>query len=692
MAKRIYQIGLLVMVMCLGFFQPNANAKFLWDEIDDLFWDCYHAKVLDIGPFDAYGECKGKSYKPMFEKSNLSEKLEDHVWIPAKGSLKVLSDCIELKFEFDSEAIDFFKSKFAQYQNRMPIALEIDIYDLGQTMDSLREAVVCENTEGQFPNIQVVVDTKAFDSGNNYSLIVKYPQNFKAGVLYTIRFYPNGTTQNTSQLRLSFQIGINISVANKLAIAYDDNYRVTSSISDSAGTVWDYFVVESDGFSIITCPYVDKICWHDKNSDKPGCEDGDPFAQSSPGSSNSGSNIPADNSDSPPNYANPYASPVTNDPPIITTPKPLPNLRPYEMKVYRGDTLLVSGRNQSQAGESFKLESYIVSDNADCINGGNPRNIDSEVQVQIGDGSWITIDTVQTQPSTLTKGNPHKETTLYLIPEVARGKMLRFRIKVDSENEIKETNENDNVSDPANERYPIVGSYNLAVANASLTNGNAQVYQNSIGRVRYAITNTGPDTPLSSQGIRTVSEVKKPGSSTFVLIDEDGSDSDELSPNRLQEESTSLDGFSFNLPGIWTFRIRTDCYNKLIETNESDNEFVFTINVVPDNRRASVIITGLGLKEGKSFKKNTRVHPWVKVKNTGDAFPAGAITIDYLIDGKRRDGDTIQASELGPGVEKEEKVNNNDIRLGDKGNRTLTVVVKINGAEVARKNFSFKVK
>jgi subtilase family serine protease len=361
------------------------------------------------------------------------------------------------------------------------------------------------------------------------------------------------------------------------------------------------------------------------------------------------------------------------------------------MKVYRGDTLLHSGVNQSQAGEELTLENYFVSDGANCSNGGDAKNIRSDVQVKIGDGSWRTFDVVLTQPSTLTKGNPHKETSHYIIPEEAKGKMLEFRTKVDSSNDIKETNESNNTSDPNNERYPIVGNYNLIVANAGLTDSKTTVYQNSIGRVRYAISNIGTDTPLSSQGIRSTAEVKKPGESSYSLIAEDGSDSDQLSPGRLQEESTSQDGFSFNLAGTWSFRVTADCYNKLIENNETDNTYEFTVNVVPDNRRAIITITEARLKEGSSIKKSTRVHPICKVKNTGDAYPSGPLTIDYIID-KRRDGDTIQASELGPGVEKEEKVNNDNIKMGDKGNRTLTVTVKINGTEVARKNYSFKVK
>jgi hypothetical protein len=376
------------------------------------------------------------------------------------------------------------------------------------------------------------------------------------------------------------------------------------------------------------------------------------------------------------------------------TDRPLPNLRLHEMKVYRGDTLLHSGKNQSQVGEVFTLENYLICEEENCQNGNQHgvRDIESDVQVQIGDGAWRTFDTVLTQPGTLTKDDPHKETSHYTIPEEARGKMLRFRIKVDSDDDIRETKESDNISNPDNERYPIVGNYNLIVANATLTNGLTEVYQNTIGRVRYAIQNIGTDTPLSSQGIRSVAEVKKPGETTYSLIAEDGSDSDELTPNRLQEESTSLDGFSFNIPGIWEFRIRTDCYNKLIESNEGDNTYTFAVEVKADNRKAIIVITEARLKEGSSFKKDTRVHPMMKCKNIGDAYPAGPLSIDYLIDSRRRDGDTIQASELGPGVEKDEKVNHDDMRLGDKGNRTLTVVIKINGGEVARKDYNFKVK
>lgn len=375
-------------------------------------------------------------------------------------------------------------------------------------------------------------------------------------------------------------------------------------------------------------------------------------------------------------------------------PNSLPDLRLHEMKVYRGDTLLKSGKNQSQVGEEFEIENYIVSEEADCQNGNdtNTKNVESTLQVQIGNGSWKDVKTVRTRPSTLKKDKPHKETIKYKIPEEAKGKMIRFRIDIDTNDDIIERNENNNLSDPNNERYPIIGDYNLIVDNASLTNNLTEVYQNTIGRVRYAIVNIDKDTPLSSQGVRSRVEVKKPGSLNYVLINEDGSDSDELIPNRFQEESTSLDGFPFDIPGIWTFKITTDYNQRLIETNEGDNAFCFSISVIPDNRKADIVIAGCGLKEGSSFKKGKKVHPYVYVENKGNAYPEGKIEIDYLIDGRRRDGDTIEASELGPGTKRHEKVNNDKIKLGDKGNRTLKVTIKIKGKLIDSEEFKFKVK
>lgn len=137
--RKTVGLAMLFLVLCGGFFRSNVWAGNMESEIKKAFWDCYG---WTFHPINQYGDCKGKSYETMFSQNDLGDKLEKHVWIPTKGILKVLDDYIELKFQFDDEAIDFFKGTFADSSNRMPIAFEIDISDESKTMDSLDQVVL----------------------------------------------------------------------------------------------------------------------------------------------------------------------------------------------------------------------------------------------------------------------------------------------------------------------------------------------------------------------------------------------------------------------------------------------------------------------------------------------------------------------------------------------------------------------
>jgi subtilase family serine protease len=325
--------------------------------------------------------------------------------------------------------------------------------------------------------------------------------------------------------------------------------------------------------------------------------------------------------------------------------------------------------------------------------------VETDIYVKISnkdaDGSWQHIGRVYTRPSTLTEGDPHKEAINFTIPPEAHNKRVYFKAEVDPTHEVHETNEDDNESYWQKEWYPVKGDTDLIISQAQLVGGITTVPMNSKYRFELAVRNIGTDTPLV--GIRGGYYLRKPNESVFSLLGTDGTDAEELSPNRDQWEASPTTGYFPDRVGIHEVMVCTDIESSVPETDESNNCKFFSFEVVPTLTKAQLMITYAALEEGSSFKKNTRVHPIMRCKNIGDGYPTSRIRVEYRIDGKLRDNDTIEISELGPGREKEEKVKHDDLRLGDKGNRTLEVrIIVSDPSEIfpggGTKSYSFRVK
>lgn len=383
-------------------------------------------------------------------------------------------------------------------------------------------------------------------------------------------------------------------------------------------------------------------------------------------------------------------------------PQNYPNLRIYSIGVFtESGGELKEQQSYLDIGKTYAIRVYPISEEENCLNGtpGNIENVETDIFVKISDkdadGSWQQIGRVYTRPSTLTEDNPHKETIFYTIPLEARNKRVYFLAKVDSTSEIHETDEDDNESYWQKEWYPVKGSTDLVISRAQLVGQMTTVPMNSKYRFEMAIRNIETDTPLV--GICSGYYLKKPGESVFTLISTDSSDAEELIYNRDQWETSPTTGYFPDRIGIHEVMVCTDIENSVTETDESNNCGVFNFEVVPSPTKAKLLITYAALEEGSSFKKNTRVHPIMRCKNIGDGYPTSSVRVEYRIDGKLRDKDTIEISELSPGREREERVKQDNLKLGDKGNRTLEVrIIVSDPTEIfpggGSKSFSFRVK
>jgi hypothetical protein len=252
--------------------------------------------------------------------------------------------------------------------------------------------------------------------------------------------------------------------------------------------------------------------------------------------------------------------------------------------------------------------------------------------------------------------------------------IYEVKVVIDANSLVPETNENNNSYTFTFEVKP--ENIDLTVHTARLVGSPSYVNLGATYRIEAAFQNIGTVTPRA--GIQSEYRIKKPGATSFTAIEQDGSDASELTPNRLQWESTPTSGYVADKAGMYEIMVVTDVNNSVTEMDESNNTKTFTFEVKaigPD-----FIISSLGFKEGLAIKKDSKVHPFANVRNIGTTTPTKGIRLAYYIDGKYRDDDGVDANELTPGRDQYESVNNDDIKLGNTGTRTLTVCADYQGA------------
>ncbi len=324
-----------------------------------------------------------------------------------------------------------------------------------------------------------------------------------------------------------------------------------------------------------------------------------------------------------------------------------------------------------------------------------------------GTGAWRRLDSATIHCSNLDPGATHTETKHTNLWEwiTTPG---RYNIvycmdhpQDDHNNggDYREEHESNNCSTPA--VFDVVpGVVNMPDTDLIVSSigikGKSFLYTSEMYGAFMTIRNTGAVLPATTT--RSQYAIKGPSTNNqYTQIADDGSEASNFSHNRDQyEEMISLIQAP-SVPGWYTLRGCADYLNLANETNETNNctEIPFEVRqAYPD-----FVVSAMWLREGTSIKKNTRVHPYCTVQNIGNGAPPRSILIAYYINsGVFRDNDTVEASEIGPGQSKTENVQNDNIKLGDRGNRTYTCCVDYQG-QVAESNegnncatIGFKVK
>jgi len=257
------------------------------------------------------------------------------------------------------------------------------------------------------------------------------------------------------------------------------------------------------------------------------------------------------------------------------------------------------------------------------------------------------------------------ETLSFTVPPEAAGKRIYFKAKVDSTDEVKETNEHDNWSDY--EWYPVPGNCDLTISNAQVTGGRTSLREGDRYGFEMWVTNVG--TTACPKDTQSGYYHKKPGGD-FVRVTDDHTEAHLLLPGQNNHELTLNEPFTADTPGTHELKVCANIDNSNIDTNSANNCKIIDFEVT--TYHPDFIVTQLGLKEGTIIKKGSYVHPYCVIKNIGNAPSPKDIRSAYYIDGDRRTDDGTKASELCVGCEKKEEVLGDIIKLGDKGTRTLT--------------------
>ncbi len=376
-----------------------------------------------------------------------------------------------------------------------------------------------------------------------------------------------------------------------------------------------------------------------------------------------------------------------SNPPPSTS---LPDLQIEEITVHitpeEGDsTRLTEETSLMNPGQTYQINVWPVSKEESCQNGNTTGNEDFEVKTDVfykyarseDEGDWQLLKRSETHCKYMDEDDSKKEMITFIVPVDAAGKRFYVKAKVDATEDIAETDENNNNSDV--EWYPIQGACDLVISSGNLTKGRLALNQGEPYGFGATVLNLGPDSCPSDTRLSYF--YKKPGDADWRSADGDDTPASKLLPNQSNEEWMTEDTLVADIPGTYQARICADTNNGNRETIESNNCFDFSYTVLAIVWKPDFIVSALWIAEGTTIKSGTRVHPHCNAKNIGNATPTKDMRLAYYINSNQyRDDDNVEASEMCVGCEQHEQVNNNNIKLGDRGTRSFMCCVDYQGA------------
>ena len=266
---------------------------------------------------------------------------------------------------------------------------------------------------------------------------------------------------------------------------------------------------------------------------------------------------------------------------------------------------------------------------------------------------------------------------------------------VDSKNQLPELNEGDNCKSATYNVVPyksdlIVSDLYLITSGGQVVRNGTSIPENSTVHPYCVATNQGNRN--TRNGIRLRYEVDAGN-----YRGDDGLDAGDLKVGASKTEYMS-DGFRLGDTGTRTYRCCVDYQGSESELNESNNCATIGFTVYPT--APAITITDLWVdydgkvvRNGGTGSKGKRYHPNVTFTNTGNrGMSCGAEAKYYINSNSYRDRDGID--NLGIGQSGHERVENDNIKLGDGGWRSYRVTIQSNCGEfpTVERTMSFYVK
>ncbi len=656
---------LLVIASLFSVTYP-AHADSLANQINDRFYDCMGSEwIQQIKSWSSPGkfaECKGQGYEVLFEASKISNQLSDkpHRWIPIKGKATVSDYFILVQFMLDDEMINFFKTKFLDSNTRLPIGLEIDVSPINS--DVFRESG--EVVGLKLPNdAGLFLDTSKFDNHPSYGAVIRNPHKLNANEPYAIVFYAKGApwynpsqdtklVQGSGEVRLSFQVSVEDSLVKQMIASYDaGDHTLNGYSSDGSGGGFDYFVVQSDGFSSLDVPSHRLICWSDKGSDSVDCSNGNPFHDNaaenvvssggavSQSSVSSGEAILSAGDVVIPGKGPGGASTVTDTsvellPDFVATHAWLET--PFGFEAY-----------QYGSPEIMKMKAQFEN-----IGDGNLSSGSTPIEVHFylskgykedphsGDGAWKRVGTDYIQPENLRVGDTHTETEgIELWRDIPSPGIWNIvacvdHIRDDHNNggDHEEKHESNNCSTEAVFEVTADGQV-VNIPWVDFVTSSLQFLQTpryAGDQVRFGAYVTNQGTAGPSAGIRSSYTVECSGTGSVLLAD-DGTEASEFSPGASAWEETLAPVTLPNVSGACTATFCADYQGAVSETDESNNctSLSFTLEPRPEPK---LVITRFEDEKGCcTSNTGSRIEPNIWVRNDGPVAPGSNVPVIYHI-------------------------------------------------------------
>lgn len=567
-----------------------------------------HAGVIDSGAQMAAQYI----LLPVFENNGTANTLNGYLvredgkeyqamdWIPDKGRVTVTEDYMEVTFKFSQKALDFFNQRMKGSDERMPIALEIDLTpDKKNALASLGRVEQTGNIPGE---TAIVTDTTTLDAIPGYGLIIREPQRLKAGEIYSVRFYPPSgqpmILKSDANVRLTYQVSVETgkltALLSTLSVTQLQAAELTGIAEllrihyrDANKDAWKYLLAKSNGFNPIGLKSGASICWYKVYSDDPGCAKGGTTNQFlfSENSSSSLKRV-TDTVTRASTLRLEALSPLPASPGgVLNIPEP-PKLKP-DLKVNK---IWLTDESEKNTKTSF-LRTEKLKMKAQFANTGdaNPKK-DMEVHFYLSKGlkedshgDWKRVGTDNIKKENLKVGDTHTETEgLELWDDVPGVGTYNIVACIDHPNDsnnnggdIDEKSESNNCSNEAvfevTEPPPVVEvpkKPDLVITSIG-TGGNSSVKKGNSFSPALRVVNIG--TANLAQNIRSAYYLKGPSTgNVWAYIDSDESTTSNLKAGSGVNEEIKK-GIKINTKGTYTLKACADYTSLADELDENNN-------------------------------------------------------------------------------------------------------------------------